>query len=510
VAQPSSALSQVRIIGRYALYDEIASGGMATVHIGRLLGPVGFSRTVAIKRLHPHFAKENDFVSMFLDEARLAARIRHPNVVGTLDVVALDGELFLVMEYVQGESLARLLRPLRERGEGVPVPIATAIIVGVLEGLHAAHEATSDQGDPLGIVHRDVSPQNVLVGTDGVARVVDFGVAKAAGRVQTTRDGQVKGKLGYMAPEQITGNATRATDVHAASVVLWEMLTARRLYHGDNDLQTYANILAGNVLAPSKFAPEVSPALDRVVMRGLAANPLTRFATAREMSRAIQQTTPIASAYDVGDWVESIGGANIGLRARKVVAIESSGTLPSASSSSVSSAPSTPEPLDISRSSHPPSQSPVSGERRRVPRQNLALVVPIVIASLLATIVAVVAVGVVLRGARPWAFGRHASAPASATLPQAPSAASPSPAARPPSAWTVARAASPEPESAAPPVAPSTAGVDPSQKLRPPPWPAPVSGAPFIATAPLAATPKPQPLPAAGGHDFAHVMDSRK
>src|SRR5580704_9338075 len=148
------------IIGRYALYDEIASGGMATVHIGRLLGPVGFSRTVAIKRLHPQFAKDPDFVSMFLDEARLAARIRHPNVIGTLDVVALEGELFLVMEYVPGESLARLWRTTFESGRSIPLPIVSAILVGVLDGLHAAHEATDDNDEPLGIVHRDVSSQH--------------------------------------------------------------------------------------------------------------------------------------------------------------------------------------------------------------------------------------------------------------------------------------------------------------------------------------------------------------
>src|ERR1035437_3672665 len=152
-----------RVVGRYALYGEIASGGMATVHFGRLLGPVGFSRTVAIKRLHPQFAKDPEFVTMFLDEARLASRIRHPNVARTLDVVALEGELFLVMDYVEGEALSRLLRTCRARGTPVPPKVAAAIVCGVLHGLHAAHEAKSERGEPLGIVHRDVSPQNVLV-----------------------------------------------------------------------------------------------------------------------------------------------------------------------------------------------------------------------------------------------------------------------------------------------------------------------------------------------------------
>ena len=212
----------MRIVGRYALYAEIAAGGMATVHFGRLLGPVGFSRTVAIKRLHPQFAKDPEFVSMFLDEARLAARIRHPNVVPTLDVVATDGELFLVMDYVPGESIARLSRVLRERQETLPIRILSATIAGVLHGLHATHEAKDERGHPLGIVHRDVSPQNVLVGTDGVPRVLDFGVAKAAGRVQTTREGQIKGKLSYMPPEQLGAAVSRqrtSTRGHALGAV---------------------------------------------------------------------------------------------------------------------------------------------------------------------------------------------------------------------------------------------------------------------------------------------------
>src|SRR5262245_60206940 len=174
-----------RIIGRYALHDAIASGGMATVHLGKLLGAVGFARTVAIKRLHAQFAKDPDFVAMFLDEARIAGRIRHPNVVPILDFVQDDGELLLVMEYVHGESLARLARSWRtSTGQGVPVPIALSIMSAALYGLHAAHEATDERGAPLDIVHRDVSPQNILVSHDGVARVVDFGVAKAAGRMQ--------------------------------------------------------------------------------------------------------------------------------------------------------------------------------------------------------------------------------------------------------------------------------------------------------------------------------------
>jgi serine/threonine-protein kinase len=227
-----------RNIGRYVLFREIAHGGMATVHLGRLRGVGGFARTVAIKRLHPQFARDPEFVSMFLDEARLAARVQHPNVVSVLDVVASERELFLVMDYVHGEALSRLLKHARACGIPVPANIVCAVLLDLLYGLHAAHEALSERGDPLNIVHRDVSPQNVLVGVDGIARVLDFGIAKPAQRVhQSTRTGQLKGKLSYMAPEQFsTGAVDRRADVYSAAVLLWEALT------GESGLDTLGGL----------------------------------------------------------------------------------------------------------------------------------------------------------------------------------------------------------------------------------------------------------------------------
>jgi serine/threonine protein kinase len=320
--------ASVRVVGRYALYGEIASGGMATVHFGRLLGPVGFSRTVAIKRLHPQFAKDPEFVSMFLDEARVAARIRHPNVVPTLDVVATDGELFLVMDYVEGESLGRLVRALKAQGMTPPGTIVASVISGVLHGLHAAHEARNERGAPLGIVHRDVSPQNVLVGTDGVARVLDFGVAKATGRLQTTREGQIKGKLAYMPPEQLRGAPlSRTTDIYAASVVLWEALTGQRLFVGDNEGAIFAKILEAPVAPPSKVVPGLTEAFDAVTLRGLSRDVSERFATAREMALALERCTPLAPPSEVGQWVENLAKSVLTLRSERVAEIESSSSV---------------------------------------------------------------------------------------------------------------------------------------------------------------------------------------
>jgi hypothetical protein len=313
-----------RVVGRYALYGEIASGGMATVHFGRLLGPVGFSRTVAIKRLHPQFAKDPEFVSMFLDEARVAARIQHPNVVATLDVVALQGELFLVMEYVQGESLSRILKLARSRSEPVPPRIVGTIATNVLFGLHAAHEAKSERGEPLGIVHRDVSPQNVLVGTDGVSRVLDFGVAKAAGRIQVTREGQVKGKLAYMPPEQLAGgDIDRRADVYAAAVLIWESLTNRRLFDGDNQSVVLARVLTADVQRPSELVPGgLPPGVDEVVMCGLSRNPDHRYANAHEMAVALEDTLGIETPRRVGEFLHRCAHDAIAAKAALVKEIE--------------------------------------------------------------------------------------------------------------------------------------------------------------------------------------------
>jgi len=314
-----------RIVGRYAIFDEIASGGMATVFLGRLMGAGGFARTVAIKRLHPQFAKDPEFVAMFLDEARLAARIRHPNVVPTLDVVASKGELFLVMEYVRGEALSRLARAAKSRGDKVPLSIVLRILGDAMQGLHAAHEARDERGVSLQIVHRDVTPQNILVGADGVGRLLDFGVAKAAGRAHTTQEGQIKGKLAYMAPEQLTGTGvSRQTDVYAACVVLWEMLAGERLFAGGSETDVIAKLLKRDIRRPSELTDGVPPMLDDVVMRGLAHDPRERFPTARDLCVALAGCGMAeATGLAVGEWVESLAEEALAQRSARIAEIES-------------------------------------------------------------------------------------------------------------------------------------------------------------------------------------------
>jgi serine/threonine-protein kinase len=357
-----SAEFEPRCVGRYVLLEPIASGGMGVVHLGRLQGPAGFSRNVAIKCLHPNLARDPEFVAMFLDEARLAARVVHPNVVPTLDVAATEGEIFVVMDYVQGESLGALVRAASLREELVPPKVASAIVANVLHGLHAAHESKNDRGEPLGIVHRDVSPQNILVGTDGIARVLDFGVAKAADRIQTTKEGRIKGKLAYMPPEQLRGGAVNLqADVYAAAVVLWEILTARRLFKAETEGAVLEKILFGKIEPPSSVVPSIPAALDAVVMRGLSSERSDRFGSARAMAIALQDALTPAAPNEVGEWVESLADDAIRARAKRLAEIDAIVSKSGATTSL--------KELAISLAAHPGAGgvTPVSGSSANTP-----------------------------------------------------------------------------------------------------------------------------------------------
>jgi len=309
-------------LGRYALFDQIAQGGMATVHLGRLVGPVGFSKIVAIKQMHESAAQNPEFVAMFLDEARLSGRVQHPNVVATFDVIAHSGEAFLVMEYVHGESLSALLRAARTRNERPSPEIAVHVLCDVLYGLHAAHEASDENGEQLLLVHRDISPQNIIVGVDGVARVLDFGIAKAAGRLQETQNGQLKGKLGYMAPEQLLGRPLdRRVDIFAAGIVLWEFLSGRKLFDADNSGQLMYQVLETEIPPLDSFM-DLPPALARAVERATSREVNERFATAQEFARELENSTQLVSTRRVGDWVTSLCGEALARRYERLKAIE--------------------------------------------------------------------------------------------------------------------------------------------------------------------------------------------
>jgi serine/threonine-protein kinase len=285
---------------------------------------VGFARTVAIKSLHPQFARDPEFVESFLDEARLASRIQHPNVVSTVDVVTTEGEVFLVMEYVAGESLAKLVRSALKKGMEIPPSVALSVLAGMLHGLHATHEARNEKREPMNIVHRDVSPQNVLVGLDGIARVLDFGVAKAAMRAQATRDGQMKGKLSYMSPEQLNSREVdRRTDVFAAGIVAWECLVGRRLFAGSDPGEVLAKVLTLDIPSPRDVSLSVPEPISNAIMRALEREPDKRWATARDFAICLEQSGTMAAGHRVGEWVEEHATDALRERQRRVTAVES-------------------------------------------------------------------------------------------------------------------------------------------------------------------------------------------
>jgi serine/threonine-protein kinase len=255
--------------------------------------------------MHPQYAKDPSFASMFVDEARLTARLRHPNIVPTLDIVSDAGQLLIVMEYVEGESLAGLIKLVREAGSRIPVAVACAIIHDLLLGLHEAHESTDDDGSALAIIHRDVSPQNVLVGLDGLARVLDFGVAKARSRVHHSNQGEIKGKIPYMPPEQLFGEGVdRRVDIYAAGVLLWEALVGERLFDGSNEEALVRRIDSGDVAAPSTKVSGISPELDALVMRALCKDADGRFPTALAMAEAISGLVALPPRTEISSWIK--------------------------------------------------------------------------------------------------------------------------------------------------------------------------------------------------------------
>ncbi len=305
--------------GRYDLLLEVASGGMATVYLARApldVDPaaptaVGGGQLVAVKRPHRHLANDRPFVAMLLDEARLASKIFHPNVVRVRELGFEEEEPFLVLDYIEGASLSDLRKQLAAAERAVDTRVAVRVVLDALAGLHAAHELADENGRPLGIIHRDVSPHNVLIRYDGRALLADFGVAKAEDRVQTTRTHEVKGKLAYLAPERVDRRrlCTKQSDVFSMGVVLWECLAGRRLFRGEEALETLQQVASMPIPRLRKLGADVSEGLDAAIARALSRDMSERFATAEDFAAAIRRGArpeEIGRAEDVARVVEAV------------------------------------------------------------------------------------------------------------------------------------------------------------------------------------------------------------
>ncbi|MFW2388360.1 MAG: serine/threonine-protein kinase [Polyangiales bacterium] len=302
-------------IGRYELCFELASGGMASVHLARVGGNPGYEKLVALKRIHPHLAIERDYVDMFLDEARIASRITHSNVCSVFDFGEADGEYFIAMEYLVGEPLSRVHRRVLADAAQRNSPLLPArmarIIAQACEGLHAAHELTDASGESLHVVHRDVSGDNLFVTYDGAAQVVDFGVARARQRVHSTDAGQVKGTFPYMAPEQMTAAVVdRRVDVWALGTVLWEMLTFRKLFLRESDVDTMYAVLSAPIQPPSEYRTDVPEELDAIVLKALRRSPDERWQSTREMGKALRRylanQEDLVGPAEVAEWMAEL------------------------------------------------------------------------------------------------------------------------------------------------------------------------------------------------------------
>jgi serine/threonine-protein kinase len=276
--------------GKYDLLALLATGGMAEIWLARVSGMAGFEKLVVIKRLLDKLAVDNEYVEMFLDEARINARLTHSNIVQVLELGQVDGKYFMAMEFVPGLSVSQVGKRATKTLGDVPQDVACGIVAQACSGLHYAHEKTMPDGSPLNIIHRDVSPQNLILTYEGLVKVLDFGIAKADHRQSQTRTGLVKGKFSYMSPEQCLGQALdRRSDVFALGIVLFELCTARRLFKRRSTYETYTAITKADVPLPSKLNGKVHAAVEAVILRALALKPDDRYATADAMLDGLEE-----------------------------------------------------------------------------------------------------------------------------------------------------------------------------------------------------------------------------
>src|SRR5436190_6034877 len=293
-------------LGRYELLQPLGVGGMAQVFKARAVGPGGFRREVVVKRILPEYGRDSEFIRMFVDEAKLLGMLHHPNVVQVYDFGEDNGVLFLVLEYVEGPSLSRVLRTLRGANKRMPAAIVAFVAREICRALTCVHELRDEQGRPLGAIHRDVTPSNVVLTPAGEVKLLDFGVATFKDALQGTKSGTVKGKPAYLAPEQLEGKAIDGrVDLFALGIVMHEMLTLQHLFAGDSDLGTVKQIMEMEIPRPSASRNDVPEALERIVMRALARDRSQRFATAAEMAAALDDFV-VASKLHVSDVVRFV------------------------------------------------------------------------------------------------------------------------------------------------------------------------------------------------------------
>ncbi len=277
--------------GRYRLVEQLGEGGMGVVYRASASGPEGFSRALVIKRMRPDLARDRSFVSMLLHEARLSALLHHPNIVQVYELGESNGEYFIAMEYVAGLNLSTVFRRAAKAERAMPPGLVCYVVAQVADALAYAHALTDEQGKPLEIVHRDISPSNIMLTDAGAVKLLDFGIAKAAMEVRDehTRSGTLKGKIGYMSPEQVEAQSIDGrADLFSLGVVMHECLVGRRLFRGTDDLHTLKLVREAHVLPPSHFQSEISPELDALVLRLLAKDPVQRFGSAEELLAALR------------------------------------------------------------------------------------------------------------------------------------------------------------------------------------------------------------------------------
>jgi len=329
-------------LGKYQLVKCIARGGMAEIFLARVQGPAGFEKGVVVKRVLPHLSESSEFVQMFLDEARLAARLSHPNIVQIFDFGESDGSYFLCMEHLAGEDLANVVRLAQQAGGTMPFPLAAMVVSAAADALHYAHTLTDEGGQPLGIVHRDISPSNIFLTYTGAVKVLDFGIAKAQTKAVQTQAGVIKGKLMYMAPEQAKGKAVDGrSDVWALGAVLHEALTGQRLFARDTELAIYHAVLHDPIPSPSEIEPQIPEELSAIVMRALERDLAQRFASAADLRRALDTYVTATSTGPLGPQLQEYLKGLCGL-----ARIQERARIPSKSSPS------------------PAPQTPASGKRR--------------------------------------------------------------------------------------------------------------------------------------------------